>query len=831
MAIISPESWSAEQAVISNEEFARQIAYLRAIVELDAPGPESQEIVRSLGNLVTSVGIERPDSAQAWPVKNEGQELIAESKSRELPSQQQLVANYLSMFGNPKQAIGDKTELRSHQPSVFMGIAERLAAGPDDDGVIKFGLRAAPNVGKTMIAVRMAAAMGVGQVRDERGEPVRLLHLVPRMKIGRQTIGDERRGYARFAPGLSVGQYFDGVKELRDVTVMTYKSFENMPDEQFVQLIGQFQIGVADEVHRAYGPQTSERLRRFIERPGCIFMGMSATMEFDEERNLANGLGITELAADIGFREAIEAGVANGAEVLLVATDSKVEIAHSGRVSEADVRPLISDLPRNDLIVDIVQNMAEEGRMGIIRCARGDSSVHARMVAELAGSRQIVDPVTREQRSLRVRAVGNFQSADINERILAEYAAGAIDALTFTQYLIEGYDEERVDFVLDAEPTMSQVDVDQLFGRGMRFKERNTLYFQLVDTYTGRGKRVRTFLDTLNEEVYVPGKAIGQPGIVPDRRMPGGVEQSPYSKSPNRELRTAAWKYLGLPPHLRAAVESMSGRVVADLTVVRKSHEPVPEDWVPVDGLAINNSFSSPTVLKIIATRGIELRKGMRGRWYGPPNMERLLADVDEKVADPTFVPTRILRNELGVQDELFKKLTEELGITPIMMRTRTSTKKPGWHITAEDFNRMKLYVQQEYPPVNPETDVTVPQIAAELRRNGRQVRVIAGRLKIPMYARFNDRRKETFCMTPAQAARVREELGVLLPDNAVSISQLAERTGVETGAIKEAVIQSPQATALQAGILKGGVRVEWLNAEEAEEFLAWHKSNPIVNR
>lgn len=809
-------------------ELNRVLGLFDDVQQLASQLPETQSIAGSdeVARVLASIDILALSGTVALePPQAEADRLLLRQRA--------MVEGYLNVFsqeGDFTVPQDDGFELRSHQPRVFMGIGRELRAGPDTHGAIVFGLRGAPNVGKTPIAIKTAQAMGVGKTPEGHQEPTRAVHFVPRVKLGRQVIGNDRQGYAKFAPGLTVGQYFDGQKDQGDVTVITYKSLAAMSEEEFEGLASSNHLFIADEVHRAYGPIIGQRIIRLTRQPNTVFMAMSATMEFNEGRTLETQLGITRMAADIGFREAIEDGMAENAQVCIIATDSTVTTSHTERITEGDVKELITDRSRNELALDLIQSMAEEGRTGIVRCVPGGGSMHARLMAGEAAKRVITDPRTGLRRPLRVEAIGDFRNENDNERLMQAFAEGEVDALTYTKYLIEGYDEDRVEYVADLAPSMSQVDVSQEFGRGMRLKGKLTLYFQFVDKYRGRGSKVWTFLDTLEVERYEPNRVFGKTRQRQPRQA-GPSSGSRLSDTPatRGRMEQTAWNYMHLPPRLRASIESIAGKTVAELTVIAKAYEAAPENWLPVSGLSLNEHFSRPTVERILEAREIEIRKGSRGELFVPPGTDELLHDVDTSVADERMVSLADLKAEVGfISSDLFSKMVDELKLVPIMMRTRTKTKKLGWHVSREDAERMKVFLQNEYPPVDPEVDVTVGDVAASLYRNRTQIRMIAGRLQIPLYPKFGPTRRETSCMSREQAKAIIGNLGVLVPSEAVLVSQLAQTLGCTVDDARQAIGESPYAEAKQGGPLRGGEYIDWLMPDMAPAFVEWYRQRSV---
>jgi superfamily II DNA or RNA helicase len=118
------------------------------------------------------------------------------------------------------------------------------------------------------------------------------------------------------------------------------------------------------------------------------------------------------------------------------------------------------DVPeRNRLVVDSYERLAP-GRRTIVFCV-DVAHVHALAAAFAA-------------RGFAVAAVWRAMSPGDRRSTLRRFGDGEISVLTNCNVLTEGFDEPRVDCVIMARPTSSQLLYAQMVGRGTRLHERKS---------------------------------------------------------------------------------------------------------------------------------------------------------------------------------------------------------------------------------------------------------------------------------------------------------------------------------------------------------------------
>jgi hypothetical protein len=115
------------------------------------------------------------------------------------------------------------------------------------------------------------------------------------------------------------------------------------------------------------------------------------------------------------------------------------------------------DVPeRNRLVVRAYQELAS-GRRAVVFCV---DVAHVKAIAGVF-----------EDAGIRAAPVWGAMDRDDRRRTLQRFRGGELDVLTNCNVLTEGFDEPRVDCVLMARPTHSQLLYAQMVGRGTRLHD------------------------------------------------------------------------------------------------------------------------------------------------------------------------------------------------------------------------------------------------------------------------------------------------------------------------------------------------------------------------
>ena len=179
-----------------------------------------------------------------------------------------------------------------------------------------------------------------------------------------------------------------------------------------------------------------------------------------------------------------------------------------GEYIESELQAAVDTDPQNIAVVDEVIRLAGDRKAWLFFCA-GVS--HAQHIAEILNSRGVKAECVTGQTPKKER-----------ERILSDYKAGKIRALTNANVFTTGFDYPDIDLIPMLRPTLSPGLYVQMAGRGMRIKSHTdhclVLDFAGVVAMHGPITAVR-----------VPGKKSGESGDMPSKTCDNCSEICPAS--------------------------------------------------------------------------------------------------------------------------------------------------------------------------------------------------------------------------------------------------------------------------------------------------------------
>lgn len=710
------------------------------------------------------------------------------------------------------------------------------------------------NFGKTIVQAASLEAFGVGTRAADTEPAFSAVVLEPSIPLRSQTAAR----YREFLPQVPICEISDSanVPDL-PVRLMTYKMCDALDEDELERLHAATDLFVLDEADCAIGPVRNRNIRRLMQnRLTLAFTATDGFVDYTSEKNalrtIHNTLGI-ETADYKSPREALEEGIMNGCQIFLVATGQEVQIVSKrASLTERDLAPLRTESGRDDLIIDIVQMMGEEGRTGLVKCIRGGdatygTSAHARRLAERADGMWIIDSATGNPRQISATAIGNFNSKQ-HSQLLRQFDDGELDVLFYTSLLTRGLDSTRVEYYVAAEPSTSLTEMIQQFGRGARHKDKLAIYYQLIDTLKNSRWRLCTFLDVVGEaedDSIEQGKIIGRPGLGSSSssgrgRRPRSGSRKP-SPVPSPEPDSGELDIDRLPPRLRSSVELLSGTVLSEITIVARQRPP--EGWprpTPLlreYGIAATSSLLH--VLDQYPRAGdseppyVQIGSGRGGSYYLNPKAEAwarqsgLLESADYEM---TTFPD--IKREFGISEDKLNAVVEELSLKVQWRRQPNSMNKSTRCLSRADRERLRTYLAQEFIAFDPRKDVWIGDMAAELGRDRSYIRLKVGQHNkaSPPEARwiFYPRRlpgaaRPGFCLEPAQARAAMDEAGRHMPKGAVLLSELPERLGLPEDEAGRLLRSSPfrwKVVTRQVHTVEDDVT--WLTVEDVDAFSAW---------
>ena len=384
------------------------------------------------------------------------------------------------------RSFGDKGyRLDWHQEAAIEAIGTALMQG-ERSGYVEM----ATGSGKTLLEALLAeAAVNAGK---------RVLMLGSSIQIASQLSGaDGKTGLGKFTNMHAHGdvRHHFGTRRgtaSSPVVVSTYQGLLNEVKSDAPRL-GEFDMIIADECHRSLGPETSRALVEYM--PGALKLGFSATPDYAVDRRSDEVYGTSLF--EYSLLDAVEAGVTAPVRPLLLETGQMIELSDVRReFSETELAPLIENMERNGIALQLVEGLARDGRQGVVACVPGLENGHARLMARMIAS------LTNDERIISASDVGSHLSPEEQQKRIAAFERGEIDVLTFTRSLEEGWDSAVANFCINLAPTTSPVRTKQLLGRILRKNPdgRESVYVDFVDMKSGIDKQQYTAYHALGLE-------------------------------------------------------------------------------------------------------------------------------------------------------------------------------------------------------------------------------------------------------------------------------------------------------------------------------------------
>lgn len=325
--------------------------------------------------------------------------------------------------------------------------------------------------GKTAVIVGLTEGL---KYKEKRSEEVGVLILVPRKDI----LGQTTQAFEDFSNTIRPTIYFGEQKNMSDVTIMTYQSFNRAYKEGLLPR-DRFNAVIRDESHRAQGDETSRNLDAFCygsrgNRPLAVF-DMSATPK-----------GAGELHYEKTVVEGIGEGLLSPISARRIYTNSQINEREIHRKHDdflmGEVSGLIDDRVRNEQIVREILSGLREGRRVITRCVRGDNLRHLDVLERMIdqkGRVQIMNPYMQDTEFRKAHVLAIRGSMSMSERkkiykIFSEDLNFDLDVLLFVETMTEGWDGPIAKKLINAAPSRSDWLMEQLLGRVLRpYRRRN----------------------------------------------------------------------------------------------------------------------------------------------------------------------------------------------------------------------------------------------------------------------------------------------------------------------------------------------------------------------
>ena len=232
-----------------------------------------------------------------------------------------------------------------------------------------------------------------------------------------------------------------------------------------------FYLVVVDEAHHAVARSYRTVFEQFgLFAPGTprMLVGFTATPRRSDQQDLS------EVFERIVYQKTLEEMIRDRYLCQLagwrVCSEVDLDDVHTraGDFVSAQLARAVDVAERNGLIVRAYQELAP-GRRCIVFCV---NVAHANdLAAAFQGA------------GLRAAAVFGDMPRNDRHQVLSRFSAGELEVVTNCNVLTEGFDEPRVDCIIMARPTKSQLLYAQMVGRGTRLHpdKSDLLVIDIVD--------------------------------------------------------------------------------------------------------------------------------------------------------------------------------------------------------------------------------------------------------------------------------------------------------------------------------------------------------------
>mgnify|MGYP003585249518 CR=1 FL=1 len=232
-----------------------------------------------------------------------------------------------------------------------------------------------------------------------------------------------------------------------------------------------FYLIVVDEAHHAVAAsyrRIFDHFGLFAEDSKRLLVGFTATPRRGDKHALSSVF--QEVAYAKNLPEMVRAGYLcplRGWRVSTPISLGSVASRH-GDFVESELASLVDVPERNQLVVNAYQELAA-GRRAVVFC------VNVAHVLALAAAFQ--------EAGIRTAPIWGAMSREDRQSVLQAFHQGELEVLTNCNVLTEGFDEPRVDCVVMARPTQSQLLYAQMVGRGTRLHQHKSdlIVIDIVD--------------------------------------------------------------------------------------------------------------------------------------------------------------------------------------------------------------------------------------------------------------------------------------------------------------------------------------------------------------
>ena len=260
-------------------------------------------------------------------------------------------------------------------------------------------------------------------------------------------------------PGAPMGIYSASIGKRQLGEPITFAGIQSVHGK--AELLGHVDIIIIDECHLV-SHKDEGSYRKLIAaltgiNPALRIVGLTAT-----PFRLGHGL-ITDkpalfdaLVEPVTIQELIFKGHLSILRSKATGTALSVDGVHKrgGDYIESELQAAVDTDPQNRAVVDEVITRAAERKSWLFFCAGVDHATHIRNILR--------------ERGITAECVTGSTPKVERARILADFKAGTLQALTNANVLTTGFDAPNIDLIAMLRPTMSPGLYIQMAGRGLR---------------------------------------------------------------------------------------------------------------------------------------------------------------------------------------------------------------------------------------------------------------------------------------------------------------------------------------------------------------------------
>ena len=280
--------------------------------------------------------------------------------------------------------------------------------------------------------------------------------------------------FAASAPDLSIGIEQAGRSAPPDCRIVlasvptvgrqgSTRLLDLSPEDSYLIVVDEAHHAVAASYRRIF-----DHFGLFAEDSQRLLVGFTATPRRGDKHALSSVF--QEVAYAKALPEMVRAGYLCPLRGWRVSTSISLGSVASrhGDFVESELASLVDVPERNQLVVNAYQELAA-GRRAVVFC------VNVAHVVALASAFQ--------EAGVRAAPIWGAMSREDRQSVLQAFHQGELDVLTNCNVLTEGFDEPRVDCVLMARPTQSQLLYAQMVGRGTRLHHHKSdlIVIDIVD--------------------------------------------------------------------------------------------------------------------------------------------------------------------------------------------------------------------------------------------------------------------------------------------------------------------------------------------------------------